>query len=171
MSQAYLLLGSNQGDKVKILQLATDRLHLLSKMPLVKSSLYESEPWGFEADDWFLNMAIKLETDLSPLDLLKRLQKIEKELGRVRDDTIGHTGEDKRLYSSRKIDIDILLLDDNVINKEELIIPHPRMQLRKFVLLPLCELAPKLIHPVLKKSIEKLLEECGDKSEVRMITA
>jgi len=163
MSQAYLLLGSNQGDKVKILQLATDRLQLLSKTPPVKSSLYESE--------WFLNMAVRLETDREPQDLLKMLLEIERELGRVRDDKVGCTGDDERQYSSRTIDIDILLFDNEVINEEDLIVPHPRMQFRKFVLFPLCEIAPKLIHPVLNKSIEKLLEECDDQSNVRIIPA
>lgn len=171
MSQVYLLLGSNQGDKVKILQLAIDRLCLLSIKKIVKSSLYESEPWGFEADEWFLNMAVRLETDLDPRDLLKILLKIETELGRVRDDKVGRTGDDERQYSSRTIDIDILLFEDKVINEEDLIVPHPRMQHRRFVLLPLCEIAPKIIHPVLNKSMEKLLEECDDKSNVRIIPA
>jgi len=170
MAQAYLLLGSNQGDKVKILQLATDKLQQLSKEPLVKSSLYESEPWGFEADEWFLNMAVKLETDINPRDLLKMLLEIERELGRVRGYKVGHPGEDKRQYSSRTIDIDMLFFDDEVINEEDLIVPHPRMQLRRFVLLPLCEIAPKAIHPVLNKSVEKLLEECNDRSNVRIIS-
>ncbi|MFA5848623.1 MAG: 2-amino-4-hydroxy-6-hydroxymethyldihydropteridine diphosphokinase [Bacteroidales bacterium] len=171
MSQAYLLLGSNQGDKVKILQMAIEKLRLLSKKQLVKSPLYESEPWGFEADEWFLNMAVKLETDINPRDLLKMLLEIERELGRVRGDNVRRTGDDKRSYSSRTIDIDILFFDNEVINEEDLIIPHPRMQHRKFVLLPLFEIAPKLIHPVLNKDIEKLLEECDDKSKVIIIPA
>lgn len=171
MSQAYLLLGSNQGDKVKILQLATDRLRQLSKKQLVKSSLYESEPWGFEAEEWFLNMAVRLETDLDPRNLLKMLLKIENELGRVRNEEGGPSMKGKRNYSSRTIDIDILLFDDEVINEDDLIVPHPRMQFRRFALLPLCEIATKLIHPVLNKSIEKLLEECDDKANIRIIPA
>ncbi len=171
MPQAYLLLGSNQGDKVKILQLATDRLRLLSKKRPVKSSLYESEPWGFEAEEWFLNMAVKLETDLDPHNLLKTLLEIENELGRVRNEEGGLAMKEKRHYTSRTIDIDILLFDNEVINEEDLIVPHPRMHFRRFVLMPLCEIAPNLIHPVLNKSIEKLLDECDDRARVRIIPA
>ena len=166
MSIAYLLLGSNQGDKIAILQKAGERLQQLSIAPIVVSSLYESEPWGFEAEEWFLNQAVKIETDLKPHDLLRSILEIERSLGRVRQNGDGRIAG----YSSRTIDIDILLYEDIVNDTVDLQLPHPRMHLRRFVLLPLSEIAPGLIHPVLNVSIKKLLEECKDKSKIKKFT-
>lgn len=163
MSVAYLLLGSNQGDKIAILQKAGERLQQLSIAPIVVSSLYESEPWGFEAEEWFLNQAVKIETDLKPHDLLRSILEIERSLGRVRQNGDGRIAG----YSSRTIDIDILLYENFVSETVDLQLPHPRMHLRRFVLMPLSEVAPGLIHPVLNVSIKKLLEECKDKSKIK----
>jgi len=163
MSVAYLLLGSNQGDKIAILQKAGERLQQLSIAPIVVSSLYESEPWGFEAEEWFLNQAVKIETDLKPHDLLRSILEIERSLGRVRQNGDGRIAG----YSSRTIDIDILLYENLVSEAVDLQLPHPRMHLRRFVLMPLSEVAPGLIHPVLNVSIKKLLEECKDKSKIK----
>jgi len=163
MSVAYLLLGSNQGDKIAILQKAGERLQQLSIAPIVVSSLYESEPWGFEAEEWFLNQAVKIETDLKPHDLLRSILEIERSLGRVRQNGDGRIAG----YSSRTIDIDILLYENLVSETVDLQLPHPRMHLRRFVLMPLSEVAPGLIHPVLNVSIKKLLEECKDKSKIK----
>lgn len=163
MSVAYLLLGSNQGDKIAILQKAGERLQQLSIAPIVVSSLYESEPWGFEAEEWFLNQAVKIETDLKPHDLLRSILEIERSLGRVRQNGDGKIAG----YSSRTIDIDILLYENLVSETVDLQLPHPRMHLRRFVLMPLSEVAPGLIHPVLNVSIKKLLEECKDKSKIK----
>jgi len=163
MSVAYLLLGSNQGDKIAILQKAGERLQQLSIAPIVVSSLYESEPWGFEAEEWFLNQAVKIETDLKPHDLLRSILEIERSLGRVRQNGDGRIAG----YSSRTIDIDILLYENLVSETVGLQLPHPRMHLRRFVLMPLSEVAPGLIHPVLNVSIKKLLEECKDKSKIK----
>lgn len=158
-----MLLGSNQGDKIAILQKAGERLQQLSIAPIVVSSLYESEPWGFEAEEWFLNQAVKIETDLKPHDLLRSILEIERSLGRVRQNGDGRIAG----YSSRTIDIDILLYENFVSETVDLQLPHPRMHLRRFVLMPLSEVAPGLIHPVLNVSIKKLLEECKDKSKIK----
>ena len=107
------------------------------------SSVYETEPWGFESDNEFLNMVLCVETDLSPSGLLGRILMIESQLGRIRCEN---------QYSSRNIDIDILLYNNEIVNEAALEIPHPRMHERRFVLVPLAEIAPELIHPVLKKS-------------------
>ena len=161
-----MLLGSNQGDKIAILQKAGERLQQLSIAPIVVSSLYESEPWGFEAEEWFLNQAVKIETDLKPHDLLRSILEIERSLGRVRQNGDGRIAG----YSSRTIDIDILLYENLVSETVDLQLPHPRMHLRRFVLMPLSEVAPGLIHPALNVSIKKLLEECKDKSKIKKFT-
>ncbi|MFA6333946.1 MAG: 2-amino-4-hydroxy-6-hydroxymethyldihydropteridine diphosphokinase [Bacteroidales bacterium] len=166
MSVVHLLLGSNQGDKVTILRMATEKLQKLSEKPVLVSSLYESEPWGFEAKEWFVNQAVKIDTSLKPRDLLDSVLNIEKSLGRVRSEM----SEGSLGYSSRTIDIDILLYENLITNTVDLKIPHPKMYLRRFVLMPLSEIDPGLIHPVFNKSVKRLLEECKDKSKVRIIS-
>jgi len=161
MHNVYLLLGSNRGNKTLLLEKAVERLNSISLMPVISSSLFESEPWGFNANEWFLNKAVLIETDLSPEVLLSQILNIEKELGRVR-------GNMKEGYESREIDIDILLYDNLVHESEILSIPHPRMHLRKFVLEPLMEIAPNIVHPLFGKTIKELYEICPDKSVVKM---
>ncbi|EKD31195.1 MAG: 2-amino-4-hydroxy-6-hydroxymethyldihydropteridin epyrophosphokinase [uncultured bacterium] len=160
MHKVYLLIGSNRGEKKILIEKAQERLGLLSVNPVLSSSFYESEPWGFESDEWFLNKAILIETELSPESLLRQILNIETDLGRVR-------GAQKEGYESREIDIDILLYDNMVIESEILTIPHPRMHLRKFVLEPLMEINPDIIHPVLLISVKDLYLNCPDKSAVR----
>lgn len=121
--------------------------------------VYESDPWGFEANQRFLNRVVILETDLSAQPLLSRVLAIEKELGRERL---------VKGYSSRKIDIDILYYSELQIAEPDLVIPHPGIPDRRFVLVPLTEVAGSFVHPVLKKSNASLLEQCGDKSNVRI---
>lgn len=183
MAIAYLLLGSNMGDKVSFLHKAVERLQQLSINPAVVSSIYESEPWGFNSKEWFLNQAVKIETDLDPQTLLDKILEIEKNLGRKRNprgewnvgsnagSNVGSdTGSEGDLgYSSRTIDIDILLYEDLVINTADLKVPHPRMHLRRFVLMPLCEIAPDQIHPVLNQKISGLLEKCEDSAKVHSL--
>lgn len=161
MHNVYLLLGSNRGNKTLLLEKAVERLNSISLMPVISSSLFESEPWGFNANEWFLNKAVLIETDLSPEVLLSQILNIEKELGRVR-------GNMKDGYESREIDIDILLYDNLVHESEILSIPHPRMHLRKFVLEPLMEIAPNIVHPLFGKTIKELYKICPDKSVVKM---
>jgi len=160
MHIVYLLLGSNRGNKTALLEKAVERLASISLKPVFSSSFFESEPWGFNAEEWFLNMAVLIETNLSPEDLMSQILNIEKELGRVR-------GSLKEGYESREIDIDILLYDNLVIDSEFLSIPHPRMHLRKFVLEPLMEIAPNIEHPVFCNTIKELYNICPDNSIVK----
>ena len=118
----------------------------------------ETEPWGFEARNEFLNMVVKVETELDHEGLLRMIVRIETMLGRVRNE---------KRYTSRLIDIDVLLYGDHIIKSKDLKIPHPLMHKRKFVLVPLCEIAPEKVHPVLKMSISAMLKSCEDKSKVQ----
>lgn len=120
-------------------------------MLVERSSAYITEPWGFEADEWFLNELLVVETDLEPDDLMDRLLEIETELGRVRHPEIPG-------YQSRTIDLDILYYGDRVIDTEKVTIPHPLLHLREFALKPLCEVIPDFIHPVFHLSQTQLLE-------------
>ena len=153
MSQTVLLLGCNIGDRVKYLNLAIEALvndiGIISK----KSSVYESEPWGFDAENSFLNQVVIIESELLPNEVLRKTQKIEKNLGRVKT---------KEGYESRTMDIDILFYESLVIETETLIIPHPEIHIRKFTLEPLCEILPDKLHPLLNKTIKELLVECSD---------
>lgn len=144
MSKIYLSLGTNLGDKENNLESA---LHFLSEKVIIlkKSSLYETEPVGFKDQPWFLNMVIEGETDLSPDDLLEFTKSIESKMKRVKTIVNG----------PRIIDVDILLYDDQQIETDQLIIPHPRMQQRAFVMVPLYEIAPDLI--ISGKSIKEIM--------------
>ena len=161
MTMLYLLLGGNIGDKERIFSEALAILNNRVGEIQLQSAVYETEPWGFESPDLFWNQAIEISTNLSPEEVLAQTQMIEQELGRIRK-------ENK--YSSRVIDIDILFYGDQIINRENLIIPHPRIQERKFALVPLNEIAPELIHPVFHKSIRQLLEESTDPLKVERVS-
>jgi len=158
MNTAYLLLGSNMGDRLSIIAKAITLIHASCGRVVKKSSVFESAPWGFEDKNQFINQVIMIEAAMSAIDLLQNLLDIELLLGRVRNNATN--------YSSRCIDIDILFFNDEVINEQNLIIPHPLLQERKFTLLPLKEIALDLVHPVFKKTIHELLNECNDKLEV-----
>ena len=162
MHSAFLLLGSNMGDKANLLQQARELLNEQAGTIVQQSSLYESEPWGFVSPDWFVNQALKIETDLAPLQLLAVTQQIEKTLGRKQKSTTEN-------YSSRTIDIDILLYDNTTIHLPELIIPHAQLHERRFALIPLCEIAATIIHPNFQQSILELLAQCKDKGIVDLI--
>jgi 2-amino-4-hydroxy-6-hydroxymethyldihydropteridine diphosphokinase len=126
------------------------------------SSSYESEPWGFEASEWFLNRLIVVDTDLNPEAMLRELLAIEAELGRVRH-------PEKEGYTSRTADLDILYFGQRVIVTPILTVPHPRLHLRRFALMPLCEVAPELMHPVFQVTQRELLHRCTDQSIVRVM--
>jgi len=157
ISKLYILLGGNLGDKQKVFSEARNKLNEQVGKITEQSAIYETEPWGFESDDIFWNQVLEISTHLSPEEVLLQTQHIELELGRIRKSD---------QYDSRIIDIDILFFGDQIIHLENLIIPHPRLQERKFALVPLCEIAPELTHPVLQKSIRQLLDECEDKLTV-----
>ncbi len=151
----YIALGSNKGDKFKNLQDAIDLIHTRIGNILRISKVYNSPAFGFESDD-FLNACLIVESHLEPEKLLQELLKIEMDLGRVRSNS--------NTYEARIIDLDIILVDEAIIESETLIVPHPEMHKRRFVLLPLNDLAPKVNHPILNKEVALLLDECNDDS-------
>ena len=150
--RVFLGLGTNLGNKIENLTRAIEALSLALGTCKAQSSFLETEPWGFESDNGFLNCVVAFDTELTPLELLDTTERIERELGR----TVKSTGGN---YHDRLIDIDILLYGNTVIESERLTIPHPLMHLRDFVLAPLAEIAPDTVHPTLNKSIAGLLAE------------
>lgn len=154
----YLLLGSNLGQRQHILQVSIELIELHVGKIIGQSSLYETEPWGFKSNHLFLNQVVVVKTILSPEDLLKKSQEIEQQLGR--------TNKTKAGYLSRTIDIDILFYEDQIINHQHLIVPHPQLHKRRFTLSPLAEIAPEFEHPVLKKKIYELMKQCNDPQKV-----
>ena len=160
VKEAYIGLGTNLGNMEENLKKAIENIIMSAGEVITSSGIYVTEPWGFRSEDHFLNMVIRIKTSLKPVDLLKRLLKIEMQMGRIR-------GTEK--YSSRIIDIDILLYENEIINKPYLKVPHPMIQERKFVLVPLCDIAAEMIHPVLKKTFAGLLKECDDESIVKKL--
>ncbi|MFN2428608.1 MAG: 2-amino-4-hydroxy-6-hydroxymethyldihydropteridine diphosphokinase [Cryomorphaceae bacterium] len=150
-------LGSNLGNRLDFLKEASRRLEACGKIQKA-SSIVESKSWGYEDSSPYLNAVIKINTNWNPEELYELISKIEHDLGRERDDSDG--------YSARKIDIDILYYGNRHISTENLEIPHPRLHIRNFVLLPLAEIAPSFIHPILKKTSTDLLKESPDEGLV-----
>ena len=149
MAIAYLAVGTNIGNKRRNMITAAALLAERVGDVLALSGFYETEPWGFQSDNTFLNAALQLETSLLPLELLKATQQIELEMGR--------TQKSNGAYHDRIIDIDILLYDDLILQTPELTLPHPLMHERQFVMEPLAEIAPNVIHPVFKKPVISLM--------------
>ena len=158
----YLLLGSNMGKPAETLREALLLIEKECGRVTQMSSIYKTAPWGFEAPEPFLNQVICVETELEADALLGSLLQIEKMLGRVRKEGLG--------YASRPIDIDILFYHNLIIDTENLILPHPRLQLRRFTLEPLHEIAPDLKHPALGKTIRELLSDCTDPHSVQKVS-
>lgn len=156
MLRVYLGLGTNLGNKEENLERA--RLFISERVGkvLTQSSLYETEPWGNENQEEYLNQVIVVETGFYPLHLLKTTQRIEAEMGRVK----------KEKWGSRIIDIDILFYGRQVFNFRDLVVPHPFIAQRKFVLEPMCELEQNFIHPQFRKSLGSLLMGLGDSKKV-----
>lgn len=160
MAHTFLILGGNLGDRYSYMDKAKALIAERLGNIILASSFYETEPWGFSHEQLFLNQVIRIETSLLPSKLLDNIKEIEMSLGRMRD---------KDRYSARTIDVDILFYDDLIIASPDLIIPHPRIASRRFVLEPLAEIAPELIHPVYHKTIGQLLETCEDTCNVRKL--
>lgn len=159
MAIAYLCLGSNSGDRLKLIEQAVSLLGLAENIKIIRTSaLYETEPWGVKEQNWFLNMAVEIKTSLNPQDLLLKCLSIEKMLGRNR--------ENEQRWCERTIDIDIIFYDREVLETEILTLPHPRMHQRAFVLVPLLELIPDFVHPLLNKSVSQLYDDLEEVEDV-----
>src|SRR5574344_3024022 len=152
MSFVYLSLGTNLGERELNLNSAIQEIGALGSIIQI-SAVYETEPWGFSSENKFLNMVIEIQTNIPASQLIKECLNIEAILGRTRGSALG--------YESRIIDIDILFFGDEVVNQDKLTIPHPYIQERRFILEPLNEIAPNLLHPVLCKTVSELLLICS----------
>lgn len=160
METVYLQLGSNLGDRAAWMHQAIELIGQQFGEIKLKSSVYETAAWGVQNQQNFLNQVIQIHTTLTPIQILQQCQAIETELGRTRTE---HWG-------ARTMDIDILFISDKIIDQApQLIVPHPYIAERKFVLQPLEEIAPEFIHPIFKQSISQLLYLCKDQGEVRKI--
>ena len=146
----YFSLGTNLGNKEQNLRFAVQYIEERIGKVISLSAFYATAPWGFSSEHTFLNAAACVETLLSPLSVLHLTQEIEREIGRTHKSVGG-------VYSDRVIDIDLLLYDDRVLDTPELKLPHPLMHERRFVMEPLAEIAPDLVHPILKKKMRELL--------------
>ncbi len=156
----YIGIGSNLGDKIGQCERAIAEILKVDQHKLLaKSSLFKTKPIGDTSQDWFVNGVIKIETDLGPLELLQMLQEAESRLGRKKTSRWG----------PRTIDLDILFYDEEEVQMENLQIPHPLLHERQFVLIPLAEIDPTFIHPLLKKSIGELLEDLKENQEVKKL--
>lgn len=159
MAIAYLCLGSNLGDRAGLIEKAVNLLGLSQNIKIIRTSaLYETEPWGIKDQNWFLNIAIEIKTTLNPQELLKKCNEVEKILGRNRNEEIR--------WGERCVDIDIIFYDKEIIDSENLTIPHKQMHKRAFVLIPLLELIPDFVHPIINKTVSDLYEDLEDVEEV-----
>ena len=157
---AFIGFGSNMGDKARRCEEAiSEILKVDNHTLLAKSSFYKTRPVGYTAQDWFVNGVIKIETDLEAPDLFHALKAIENHLGRI----------ETFRWGPRAIDLDLLLFDGACLETPEVTIPHPRLQERQFVLVPLAEIDPDLLHPVFKKSVRRLLEDMKEDQGVERL--
>jgi 2-amino-4-hydroxy-6-hydroxymethyldihydropteridine diphosphokinase len=158
MHTLVLSTGSNLGNKLENMESALLQIEKYLGKIIKASAIYESTSWGYESENLFNNQCILVETDLGLGDCLELIQEIEDQFGRKRFESE---------YHDRSLDIDILFYNEIIMNTELLQVPHPRMHLRKFVLIPLAEILPDMIHPVFRKTVAELLELCEDPKEVR----
>ena len=158
----YLSIGSNLGDRALNLKTAILKLSSFASV-LGTSSFYETEPWGYEDEHHYINAVLKIETNFSPINLLKNIKIIEKTMGRKK-----HNNDNT--YQARLIDLDILFFDSEIIKLDNLIIPHPKLYHRNYVLRPLCDLTPSFRCPITNKKVSELLLECDDPSKISLYT-
>lgn len=159
MNKAYLLIGGNVGNRIDNIGTAITFLQQQVGKIIKRSSVYETEAWGNTNQPDFFNQVLLVETALGAAECMQHIFSIENKMGRIR----------RKKNDPRIIDIDILFFNDEIINEPHLTIPHPQIQNRRFVLIPMNELSPDLIHPVLNKSINNLLSTCDDQLEVRLL--
>ena len=158
MRKIYLSIGSNKGNRYSFIK---EALRLIRKdigKVILMSKIYETKSWGFHSDD-FLNICIMIKSELLPAELLNKLKNIEDRIGRIRNST---------KILAREIDIDILFYSDKIVDHEDLIIPHPRLHLRNFVLYPILEIDPKWSHPIFKKNAQFLINKLSQKSRIEI---
>jgi 2-amino-4-hydroxy-6-hydroxymethyldihydropteridine diphosphokinase len=158
MERIFLGLGGNVGNVAMAFDNAIENIETEIGKVINKSKRYKTEPWGIKTQENFLNMVLEIETKLTPNEILSQIIDIEKKMGRYRDK--------QNQFGPRTIDIDILFYGGKIIRNNKLIIPHPRLHLRNFVLMPLKDIAPDLVHPVLRKNIKTLFKELPDDSRV-----
>jgi len=177
MPTLYLLIGGNQGDRRQMITHATDLIRQRIGSVVACSHIYETAPWGRFAPDerpqGFYNQALEVTTDLPPHDALREALCIERILGRQRGKVESSPSaaansqlsiHNSKLYTSRPIDIDLIFYNSIVVDSPDLTLPHPRMHLRRFVLVPMCDIASNYTHPILNKTMKQLLDECTDTS-------
>jgi 2-amino-4-hydroxy-6-hydroxymethyldihydropteridine diphosphokinase len=161
MAIIYIGIGSNDGDRIAIFQNALLQLKRNMGIFMHNSSIYETEPWGFESNQPFYNAVLQFETEHSPCEVLNILQYIEKQAGRKRSEQAG--------YENRPLDLDLLYYDDLIIEEPDLIVPHPKISERNFVLLPFAEINPNWMDCKLQKTIQMLIMSSTDTSEVKKL--
>jgi 2-amino-4-hydroxy-6-hydroxymethyldihydropteridine diphosphokinase len=168
MNIVYLSLGSNRGDRMDLIRKATvligERIGRVSQ----KSAIYETPPWGFEDSTSFYNCAIEVLTGMSPQDTLSAILGIEQQLGRTREPS-GQDRPGSGVFLPRTIDIDILFYNDLILDSRNLVIPHPAVAARRFVLEPLSRICPSVVHPVLNMQVSELLQQCTDPSILTLV--
>jgi 2-amino-4-hydroxy-6-hydroxymethyldihydropteridine diphosphokinase len=161
MNKVILQLGGNRGNVIDSFNQTILRIEELVGKVVLKSKIYETEPWGFDDKRWFLNQIIEVYTQLDPFSLLTVTQGIEKELGRT-------VKKSEWLYEGRPMDIDILFFNSETIHTEQLMVPHPHIRFRRFVLQPLTDHWSEMIHPEFDLTIARLLNACDDQGVVRI---